>query len=296
MNALNIFCGEISKNMEEQRDVQSPLIKRNVSAKTSPTPDETATKLSDNLRRTVSAPRSHCLSVTDLLAQAEQHSETFSKMFPLIDKNKFKSRQTSSETDSDDISEMRQTDYSKEKSACQTFENRLSRGRERFYTTLNEDGATCSPSQRDDVFLQNDRAMGISDALLPPTNAAKSPSTAWLGVQLEYIIRDNKLKVSVSKFGGENLDSDRKRKVAKVCLMPGNIQSQKIDVSSTRGKFQKSEIAYFSGIDAKGLNMEMHFEIFIKQGLFKKDKMILDFSFHMKDIDLMKPPIVWKSF
>lgn len=172
MNVLNIFCGEKPSSVEEQRDVQSPLIRRNLSAKcplqTSPTPGETATRLTDNLRRTASAPRSYCLSVTDLLAQVEQQTEMFSKMFPLIDQKKVKNRKhTSSETDSDDIAEMCQTDYSKEKAACLAFENRLSRSRERSYATMNEDGATCSHSEKDDVFLQNDGAMGISDALLP---------------------------------------------------------------------------------------------------------------------------------
>jgi hypothetical protein len=243
------------------------------------------------------------MSVTDLLEQAEQQTEMFSKLFPLIDKEKYRTQSTSSDSDAEITpSDHRQRKDSKGKNVNKSLKkdghssNSLIQDASKSF----EDGATCSSVQRDDGLIGDEPPLIITNSLqLPKTlNRSKSQltrraSSVPIGVHIEYLIWENKLKVSVHRVE-EDPGRDRKRRLVKLCLMPGNVQCQKVNMVLGTGTPTSQNCAYFSGIDGTDLvKMEIGVGIYLKQGFLKKDKLIIEWAIPLSKLDLMESQTAW---
>lgn len=311
--SFNIFRGKSKSQAAEKRtDVQSPLISGDTGRGNATGSSSRAQKASryfsqesppkNPITRSSTTSMSRKLSVVDLLEQAEQQTEMFSKLFPLIDKEKFKTKSESSDSDDD----MAPFEQRQEKDSRQT-KSKKSMKKEPKSSTSNlqdimscGDGATCSDLQNLEVFSDNEASLIITNTLEPPhsldrlTNRRASSMT--VGVHIEYLILDNKLKVSVHHLEDEVFpEKERKRKIAKLFLLPGNLQCQKVNMISGTGSPPARQCAYFSGIDGSELvKMAVGVGIYVKQGFLKKDKLLIEWSIPLCELNLMEPQTAWK--
>lgn len=119
------------------------------------------------------------------------------------------------------------------------------------------------------------------------------------GVRMEYMTLSNKLKVNVKRMGTElNEDTDRKLKnlVAKISMLPGNIQKQQIEICNGDGSSLDERSLYFRDITSEDLeHKEIGVGIYKREGFFRRLKVIYEWKISMKQVDLKEPVMVWRE-
>lgn len=155
----------------------------------------------------------------------------------------------------------------------------------------------CAPSYRYSL-----RFLVSSDTVLPPEYAdehGESTSAAiWLGCTLQYIALSGCLRVHLKRFGKLRSEIDSTKTVnvfAKICIMPGRQQKQRLRVLDSGSSELSVPSVHFRNISKSELSrLNICVKLYIRRGLLRKPKLVHEWSISLKNVDKNEQQTAWE--
>lgn len=273
-------------------------------------------KRETSLRRTNEFFRSRYLSVTDLLQRVELQSEVSTKLFPLIDKERYQNTKLSTAELDDPLEDISAYLGTKDDLIEKPVDTDLSRDAHHMEanTLLYQTNQRTEMNKRSISPAENRSLKGsfpvtlVRRSLLPSDELLKECAIATrsgigrsilFGVNTEYMVFSNQLKVCVKRYG--NLPSRYGKKkykclIAKLCLLPENTDRQSVKVTNGLDTSLDRYSAYFNQSCAADLTRKkIGVSIYIKHGFFKRQDLICEWTVPLENFDFIEPQTSWKK-
>lgn len=299
-----------SEKCSERDSGAPPLVNRSTSLNAAITKRETL------LRRTNESFRSMRFYVSDLLKRAELQSKLSAQLFPLMDKEQDQNRKLSPAQSDDTLEDI--VDYKGINSNVTEKQIDTDLSRDVYLTEANtlEDQVThrMDINKRNTSALENRscqmsapvtfvRRLSLPTNELPSEYAVATKAnidcSILFGVNIEYVAFRNQLKASIKRFG--NLPSrygKKKQKylIAKLCLLPGNTQKQKVRVTNGLDTSLDKYLVYFNQSCATDFTRrKIGVSVYIKQSFLKRQTLIYEWTISMENFNFIEPQTAWKK-
>ena len=274
------------------------------------------------LRRVASSPNrtGRCLSVSDLLDKSTQLMQS-DTLFPRIDLEKYQSNapvtmyQADMSDTEDEIGHYFQNgietsgDHEVGKLEIDT-DLRVTSG-EKIGSEDSSQGNSCNDESRDGLSdLKSHKKKNLVRKLSYPVYilssslpveseplVCSSPSV-WFGCHMTYLVIDKSLMVQIERRGSllYEIGGRRVRLTAKICLLPGNIDMQKLKIASEReDKLLLPQIFFRNILQSSLATMSIGVCVKVKRGFFRKPEFLHEWTIPLSGVDFEEQKTAWKQ-